>query len=520
MAVGRVPLVTPTRGRSEGVLGQVLRHATERPGALALQDDAVVLSYAELAARVRQLAAGLDALGAGRGERVALHLGNSAAFVTLALACLWSGAAFVPLPMDSPPARLARLVGDCRPAVVVAQDQSTLGPMTEARFVTVDEVLSAASGSAFPPRALDTGRDAYLIYTSGTTGVAKGVVISERALQRSVAHTVELLSLDERTRSLVVSAFHFDGAYGVVFPTLVAGGSLTVPSRADMLFLRPFFDRVRRHEITFTSCSPSYLRLLVSSRHLSKLRGTSLTTLLLGGEQCSVPDTRKLKSVTPSTRVYNRYGPTEATIAVTTHEVTTEDLESGWVPLGRPHEGVEFFLVAQDGELITGAGEDGELYIAGEQLMSRYWGDNDATRRVLRRDLVPGKVLYKTGDLVRQDDRGNYLYRGRLDDVIKRNGVRLSLTEICDAIQQARGVRGATCVLMDLGGRAGIAAFVEAGPDVTGLDLLEKARQLLPANALPDEVFVVASFPLTGQGKVDHRRLLSEAGRRPWQTVL
>ena len=81
---------------------------------------------------------------------------------------------------------------------------------------------------------------------------------------------------------------------------------------------------------------------------------------------------------------------------------------------------------------------------------------------MLRTDLVPGKVLYKTGDLVYHDDWGNYHYRGRLDDVIKRNGVRLSLTEIGNAFRQAKVVRGASCVLMDLGGRAGIAAFVEA----------------------------------------------------------
>ena len=215
------------------------------------------------------------------------------------------------------------------------------------RALTIEEVINAAAASACPPRSLEAGRDAYLMFTSGTTGVPKGAAIPERALRSSVAQTVELLGLDETTRSLVVSAFCFDGAYGVVFPTLVAGGSLTVPPREDMLFLGPFFERVRRHDITFTSCSPSYLRLLVSSRHLSALRGTSLSTLLVGGEQCSAADIQKLKSVTPSTRVYNRYGPTEATIAVTTHEVTTEDLESGWVPLGRPHEGIEFFIVGR-----------------------------------------------------------------------------------------------------------------------------------------------------------------------------
>ena len=96
--------------------------------ALALQDDTVAFSYEELAARVRQLGTGLEAMGAVPGERVGLHLGNSAAFVTLALGCLWTGAAFVPLPVDSPPARLSRLVADCRPAVVVTERPGESGP--------------------------------------------------------------------------------------------------------------------------------------------------------------------------------------------------------------------------------------------------------------------------------------------------------------------------------------------------------------------------------------------------------
>lgn len=520
MAAVGPPFVTP-KNRTDGVLGLVLGHASRRPEVLALQDDTVAFSYGELAGRVQQLATGLRALGAGPGERVGLHLGNSAAFVTLALACLWTGAAFVPLPQDSPPARLARLVGDCRPRIVVT---SALGAFAaeeeQVRVVTVDQVIGAASGLVCPPPSLEPDRDAYLIYTSGTTGGPKGVVIPERALHWSVARTVELLGLDETTRSLVVSAFHFDGAYGVVFPTLVAGGSLTVPPREDMLFLGPFFERILRHDVTFTSCSPSYLRLLVSSRHISKLRTTSLSTLLVGGEQCSVQDIKKLKSVTPSTRVYNRYGPTEATVAVTTHEVTAEDLRSGWVPLGHPHEGVEFFIVGSEGNLITGPGEDGELYIGGEQVMSRYWSDDAATQRVLLTQLLPGKTLYKTGDLVRRDERGNYLYRGRLDDVVKRNGVRLSLTEISHAFGQSEGVSGASCVLMDAGGRPGIAAFVEAGPGISTLDLRDMARQVLPDNALPDEVFLVGALPLTPQGKVDQRRLLAEAGRAPWPVGL
>ena len=111
-AIGRATL--STQGSAD-LLGLVLRHAHDRPLQLALKDDNESFNYAQLAERVASVAAGLAALGVAPGDRVALHLGNSAAFVTSALGCLWAGAPFVPLPLDSPAARLAGLIEDCGP---------------------------------------------------------------------------------------------------------------------------------------------------------------------------------------------------------------------------------------------------------------------------------------------------------------------------------------------------------------------------------------------------------------------
>ncbi len=512
-SIGRASL--PTQGSAD-LLGLVLRHAHDRPQQLAVKDDSESFNYAQLAERVASVAAGLAALGVAPGDRVALQLGNSAAFVTSALGCLWAGAPFVPLPVDSPAARLATLIDDCAPALIVTRDNDSHSLAGAGRRTsTVEDVLEVASKP--PDRSTDPERDAYVLFTSGTTGKPKGVRIQEKALVPAICRAGEALGLDATTRALAVSSFHFDGSYGAVFPTLVAGGSLIIPRREDLLFLKRFYQVVVDEAITYTSFSPSYLRLVLASRRFESLVGCQLQTLALGGEECLATDLSKLWSVLPEVKVFNRYGPTETTVAVTNYKVARRDVAAGVIPIGAPHPGTDFFLLSEEGKLIEGSEEPGELYIGGVQLMRGYWGDTGLSDQVLRDDVVPGRVVYKTGDLVYRDERGLYVYIGRLDDVIKRNGVRISLGEVARAFRGTEGTRGAFCALVDIGGSPGIVAFVEAGPQVTTASLVEAARGQLPSTMLPDEVFVVGSLPMTSQGKVDRERLLGDVGRTGWQ---
>ncbi|MGC8627772.1 MAG: AMP-binding protein [Acidimicrobiales bacterium] len=499
------------------LLGSVLGHALSRPGHLALRDSTVSLTYAQLGEAVQRVAAGLAGAGVRQGDRVALAIGNSAPFVTTALGCLWLGAVFVPTAPDGPPARLARVIADCKPTVLVTSDDQ-VPDLEGCQVPTLSYAQLATATGPVPPRDVEAARDAYIIYTSGTTGAPKGVTIPQEAIAWSSATTARLLGLTPSTRTMAVSPFYFDGAFGPVFATLFAGGYLLVPKREDLLFLRPFFDLLLREEINVTSFTPSYLRLLLASRHAHKLSQSKLKVVALGGEQCLAQDVARLWQLLPGARVFNRYGPTEATVAVTSYNVTQGDVSAGAVPLGTPHPGVEFFIFAEDGSLVEEAGCQGELYISGRQLMSRYWGDEALTRSVLRRDLVRGRVLYKTGDLVYRDEQGRYFYRGRLDDVVKRNGVRISLSEVAGALHHAGPLEGVCCALYDQGGAPGIAAFVEPGQgaELSRSVLVEGASSELPANALPDEIFVVKGFPLTQQGKVDRDRLLRDVGLAPW----
>jgi acyl-CoA synthetase (AMP-forming)/AMP-acid ligase II len=206
-------IIEPQRvgAHGEDVLGLVLGHAQDRPAHPAVRDDNESLSYAELYERVAATAAGLSSLGVNAGDRIALYLDNSAVFVTTALACLWVGAPFVPLSVADPPSRVATILQDCDPALVVARDGAEgpssvppwAGPAGALRTVTPGALLGAAGRA--PQRHVDFDQDAYFIYTSGTTGFPKGVRVQQRAFRLAVVNAAERQGLGPATRVLCVS---------------------------------------------------------------------------------------------------------------------------------------------------------------------------------------------------------------------------------------------------------------------------------------------------------------------------
>jgi D-alanine--poly(phosphoribitol) ligase subunit 1 len=493
----------------ELIVGQA-RRAPERPAAKDLTRD---LTYAQLLAEVAEVAAGLRAEGVGIGARVAVHLPNSLDFVVTAIAALSVGAAFVPLAVTDPEARLGVILDDCEPALVVTSDESFPPGLSRHRARSVTSLRLAAGALALPPA--DDSRAAYAIYTSGTTGTPKGVLIGDGAFQAAVLAAIDALDLDRDTRTLCVSPFHFDGAFGTLFPTLAAGGSVVVLPRDSLLFPRTFFHAVAREAITYTGFSPSYLRLLLGYRHRAQLAATPLRVVALGGEASSAADVAALWEIAPELRVFNRYGPTETTIAVTHCELSPARIGDGPVPIGRPHPGITFYLVDEQGEIISEAGAVGELYIGGDQLMTGYWRAPHLTEAVLRNDIVPGQTVYRTGDLVARNPAGDYIYVDRADRVIKRSGVRISLIEVGDVLRRLPGVTSATGAAFDDRGRLGIVAFVSVDADLSELDVKRLAAGHLPETMLPDRIVIVAELPLTTSSKVDERRLLADAGLRP-----
>ena len=494
------------------MLTRLIAHSISHPDAPAVRDDDGTLTWNELLEAVKRIGAALTALGVQSGDRVALRLPNSARFVTAALGCLWSGSAFVPVSVEDPIDRVRWILDDCRPSVVVVADGAE--PVESAvRSVPVSELTRHATTQEEP--CLAEGRDAYLIYTSGTTGRPKGVRISIDAFSWAVATSARAFGLSEATRGLSVSAFHFDGAYATLFTTLYAGGCLVIPDREQILFGRRFFTAVIDEGITHTSFSPTYLRLLLKSRRFRDLKAGRLTTMALGGEELKPQELEQVWAVLPDLRIFNIYGPTETTIQVTSFEVPKASAVNGDVSLGGPHDGVEFYVIEEQADRDLGGVRRGELYIGGKQLMTGYWGDDLLTRRVLRTDIVPGRTVYKTGDIVERDQKGVYRYVGRADDVVKRRGVRVSLGEVARVLGTVDVVEAAIVIPVHDAGGLAVAAFVQTRVE-SPAPILHAARVQLPATMMPDMLFVLPVFPMTSSGKVDRGRLLSDSGCTAW----
>jgi D-alanine--poly(phosphoribitol) ligase subunit 1 len=497
-----------------GVLGAVLDHADRAPHRPAVKDLDRALTRGELRAASGRVAAGLLQQGVEPGDRVALLIGNSVDFVVAALGCLWAGATFVPLAITDPDLRRAQIVADCRPVQVITagSDQTAPSGLPIGTAWISLSTLSATSGPTPPPV---TGPVAYIIYTSGTTGNPKGVQIPPAAFFTAVEACADAVGLAANDRALCVSPVHFDGSFSAIFPPLVRGVPLVIPDREALLFPRRFFSIVASEGITATSFSPSYLRLLRSSGRLARLADTPLRVMALGGEAPSTADIKAVWAASPGLRVVNRYGPTETTIAVAHLELTPELLDAGLVPIGRPHQGSSFNLVDEQGRLVDRPGLVGELYIGGPQLMAGYLNDPVRSAAVLRTDVIEGTTHYRTGDLVMRDDRGNYVYVGRSDRVIKRHGVRMSLVEVTEALNDIDGVTSAACTTFDLQGALGVVAFVVPEGELTPLAIRQAAGRRLPETMLPDQFVLVAELPLTSSSKVDERRLLEDAGLSP-----
>lgn len=492
------------------VLEAALRHAETIGDHPAAKDDTVDLDYAALRSQAAAVAAGLIARGVAPGDRVALDVPNSVDFLVAALGCMWVGAMFVPLAVMDPAPRVSAIIEDCDPRLVLTSGtRETPYPRSAAiADVRIDDIEPA-------PPVDPSGLAAYAIYTSGTTGAPKGVVISRAAFATAVGQSARLLGMDHDTRALCISPFHFDGSFGTLFPTVVAGGALVIPPRDALLFARFLFRTLAREQISHTGFSITYLRLLLTSPHLEAFTNTPQLTVALGGEACSGPDLLRLWEVKPNTRVFNRYGPTETTIAVTHYEVTREVVDRATpIPIGKPHEGTEFYLVDSDGRIVDEAQADavGEIFIGGAQVMDGYWRAPGLTADAIDTGVIPGTRLYRSGDLARRDGDGNYIYVDRTNRVIKRNAVRISLVELTEVLRGLPDIVAAACATFDNGGQLGIAGFVVSETDQSQEDVRRAAAKRIPEGMMPDTFRIVDGMPLTSSSKVDERRLLSEAG--------
>ncbi|MFH8626589.1 amino acid adenylation domain-containing protein [Streptomyces vietnamensis] len=456
------------------------------PDAVAVVCDGRSLTYGELDRWSNRVARWLVGRGVGAESFVGVMLPRSVELVVALLGVVKAGGAYVPVDVGYPADRVAQVLGDARPVMVI-DDPAVLsesdgfadGPVTDA-----DRLVS-----------ISLAHPVYVIFTSGSTGRPKGVVVEHRSVG-AYLERARAVYADAAGSSLLHSSVAFDLTVTALYTPLVSGGCVVLADLNETAGTgstgRPSFMKV----------TPSHLGLLEALPAVVSPSGTLVT----GGEALVGEALASWREAHPDVRVVNAYGPTEATVNCTDFRIEPgATVGSGPVPIGRPFWNTRAYVL--DARLRPVApGVAGELYVAGVVLARGYWERPDLTaERFVADPFGPaGARMYRTGDVVRWNADGQLVYVGRVDDQVKVRGFRIELGEIQAVVSAYEGVsRAAVVVREDRVGDRRLVAYVVGS--VEGLREFVAAR--LPEYMVPSAFVELDGLPLTSNGKLDRRAL-------------
>ncbi|MFD2474612.1 amino acid adenylation domain-containing protein [Amycolatopsis silviterrae] len=484
----------------ESLVDLFLQQVRARPDAVAVEDGDTAVTYGELRERAARLAGVLGQRGAGPEQIVGVAIKRGLGFLTAMLGVQLARAAYLPLDPEYPADRLAYMLSDARPALIVA-DPSTVDTMAAHGVPLV--VLDAALPE--PPAELPLPHPdsaAYLIYTSGSTGRPKGVLVPHRGVPDLVAMFADSVRSGPGSRVLGFASPSFDVSLAELSTQLLVGATAVVVPEESRLG-EPLAEFVAAQGLTHLFVPPSAL---------TTLSGSDLPegVTLIAGTDALTPEL--VARWSRGRRMFNAYGPTECTVNSTLWHCAAGQR----VVIGPPDPNKQAYVLDADLRPVP-PGTAGALYVAGG-LARGYFGLPALTsaRFVANPFGAPGDRMYRTGDLVRWTEDGDLDFLGRVDHQVKIRGFRVELGEVETALCGQPGVAEAVAVIReDQPGVRRMVAYVTAEPDAVPGDLRGALAARLPDYSVPSAVVVLDRLPLTVNAKVDRGALAASAEFAP-----
>jgi acyl-CoA ligase (AMP-forming) (exosortase A-associated) len=514
----------------------MLRKSAQRlPDQEALVHGQQRLSYQELLHRVEALAAGLRNAGVQRGDRVGIYLEASVPQVIAIFAASRAGGVFVPISSELFPEQVCHIVRDCGMKALITSAScatelaSSLAAVSTLEFVvtvgtgapdlklpvyTFDNLLETSLDQTRPDVAISKDLAA-ILYTSGSTGKPKGVMLSHANVMAGATIVSTYLGITEKERILAVLPFSFDAGLNQLTTAIQQGGTIVL---IKFMFGREVVQKLMEEKITGLAGVPTVWSLLAqpnSGLHKQKLPDLRYITNTGGAMPQAV--LKVLRQLLPTTNIVLMYGLTEAFRSTYLPPV---ELDRRPTSMGKAIPDTEILVINEHGQECK-PGEIGELVHRGPTVSMGYWGNPEATAKVLRANPLARpelgdqeRVCY-SGDLVKKDEDGFLFYVGRRDTMIKCSGHRISPTEVEEVLFQSGQLRQAAVIGVpdEVMGQA-IKAFVVArdGSPVDIPKLLEHCGARVPRYMVPRMIDVLDELPKTTSGKVDYPALRRREG--------
>ncbi|HKC24101.1 MAG TPA: amino acid adenylation domain-containing protein, partial [Thermoanaerobaculia bacterium] len=500
VARARAALAPPSK---ETIVSLVLDGLAARGDAPAVTFEGETASSREMAARSEAVARALFTRGIGRGARVATFLPRSIDAVVALAGIARSGAAFVPLDVELPDARVALLLERARVAAVITDPALAMRLPRSADAVFLAELAGAGGPDPEPPAPEDP---AYILFTSGSTGTPKGVVVSHGAIAHHLAARQAVLPLRETDVFLQKAPLGFDISVWEIFGTLMAGARLAVARPEIVRDAAALVGFLSRERVTAAHFSPPALRVLLDAPGLSAL---GLRRVFSGGEPLPNELAARLLEALPSVELVSQYGPTEAAVDVTLAPVLP-GARGRNVPIGRPLPGAAIHLL--DARLApVPDGFPGEICVAGPTLASGYLDDPEATAAAFVPDpFAAGGRLYRTGDLARVGADGELEFLSRLDGQVKIRGSRVETGEVEAELATHPEVAEVAALAREEGpAERSLVGYVvpRSGASLAPEALAAWLRERLPGPMVPTRWVFLSALPRLPSGKLDRHAL-------------
>lgn len=491
--------------------------AKNNPNKIAFSDEKRNITFKELYIESRKIAQTLINRNMFKVP-VLIYLDKSVEVISSFMGVAYSGNFYTPIDVTMPITRIEKIIETLSPSLIITDyihekevrnfsRQTEILIYEDMQNIEVDESLITKTVA----KVIDTDI-LYVLFTSGSTGIPKGVIVSHKSVIAYTEWFKNTFLIDETTVLGNQTPFYFSMSVTDIFSTIAGCATMYIIPKQLFTFPIKLLEYISEHKINTIYWVPSALCLVANLKALGKRDISCLKKVLFAGESMPTKQLNMWRKQLPDVLYANLFGPTETTDICNYYIINRELLNTETIPIGESCNNCDLLILNEKNEAVKN-GESGELCVRGSFLAYGYYNNPQKTSEVfVQNPLNPyyNELIYRTGDIVQYNDRGELIYLGRKDFQIKHMGHRIELGEIEVAVSSLEGILE-NCALYDT--KHDKIVLFYSGHDTDNESILLAIKELVPHYMVPEKIISMKNLPHNLNGKIDRallKKLLEE----------
>lgn len=502
---------TYTHPTNENIMTRFEKLVKNQPENIAIVDGNKTINYVTLNKKANQLAKTIATIAGSGYSIICIKAERSIELIIGILAILKSGNTYLPVDPTISSERLRYIIKDANVSLILTDKANIIAD----RSIDINSLDLSDENSFYQEQETNIGltlnmaKPAYIIYTSGTTGRPKGVLINHKSLFFYINWANKTYINNESTTFPLYTSVSFDLTITSIFTPLISGNTIVVYKDTENPHDILIEQVVQENKVNIIKATPSHLKII---KELNiKAENSRLKKFIVGGEELERNLVNDLFNIFgKDIKIYNEYGPTEATVGCMIYEANVESNHLRSEPIGIPIDNANIYIIDKHYRLKP-KGANGELYIAGDGLAMGYINKPELTsEKFIISPYKNNDILYKTGDLATLLNDGNIIYKGRIDNQVKIRGYRIEIGEIENCLLRHRDISKVFIdAKVDQNNNTFLCAYYVPKKEFTQKYLREFLKERLPDYMIPAYFIPIEKIPLTNNGKVDKKALPS-----------